>query len=96
MKPYHTHDCDGCTYLGSFTTPAGVPHDAYICISKTRLDSSSCILRYSSEGPEYHSLPWEIVKVLDTARAFRMDGTRRWRWIIFQALLKSQPRFVDM
>lgn len=67
MKPFHTHDCDRCIYLGSILlswkdhgkhNPDMV--DCYWCDSKGIPNMSSIIGRFGNEGSEYVcSLPPE-------------------------------------
>lgn len=55
--PYHTHDCNGCQYLGSFSVTCGDEtknYDAYSCGSHKDTD---IICRFGSDGPEYVSCP---------------------------------------
>lgn len=55
--PMHTHDCDGCAYLGHVSG-----EDVYHC------DHIDLIRRYGSLGHEYHSFPISIARNLPDAR----------------------------
>ena len=45
----HAHDCDHCSFHGHMQG-----FDVYTC-------SSSLVLRWGSDGPEYQSLPMEMI-----------------------------------
>jgi hypothetical protein len=47
--PLHTHDCKGCTFLGTLDNV-----DLYHCLQG--IGSPALIARYSSDGPDYSSL----------------------------------------
>ena len=54
--PYFKHDCmtpGCCTYAGSFNH-----RDVYISRDRT------VILRYSDEGPDYYSMPYELAEAV--------------------------------
>jgi len=54
--PFFKHDCmtpGCCTYAGSFNH-----RDVYVSKDRT------VILRYSDEGPDYSSMPYEIAAVI--------------------------------
>ena len=53
MRPYHQHDCNNCTYLGSTMTDKG-PVDWYV-------HDDSVLARGSSRGPDYWSSLVSIV-----------------------------------
>jgi len=55
IAPLHTHDCDGCQFLGIFHGA-----DLYVC-------SDTYLARYSSEGPDYMSIRREVVERLPLA-----------------------------
>lgn len=65
IQPQFTHDCDKCTFIGIIDGK-----DAYVCVS-------SVVLRRGNEGPDYDSIPIEMV-LPDTpfAVALRM-GVRK-------------------
>ena len=52
VVPQFTHDCATCEFLGRVTGA-----DAYLCAG---VRGPSLIVRFSSEGPEYCSMPAEM------------------------------------
>jgi len=52
--PKYTHDCDACTFLGTF-----FDHDVYHCGDTL---SRSIVARYGNDGPEYASMPLMVLK----------------------------------
>ena len=56
-KPYHPHDCDKCTYLGSVGMNPGEV-DWYICVKEGKRTSVIC--RYGPDGGDYTSGPMEV------------------------------------
>jgi hypothetical protein len=58
MEPKFEHDCEGCDFLGH-----ALDADLYICgIDKRDRFSGSVIARYSSDGPDYSSMPTSAVE----------------------------------
>lgn len=56
VKLNHTHDCELCSYLGSFySAKRGVAVDCHTC-------EGELILRFGSTGPEYNSLHIESAR----------------------------------
>ena len=53
MKPQWKHDCPACTYIGSMHMHNHTS-DWYVC-------SDSVIARRSDEGPDYWSMPTDMV-----------------------------------
>ena len=78
----HTHDCDGCEYLGTIDGPD--PYscgelrvwDLYHC---AKCDEGTVIARYGSEGSQYCSMP------LDIARRNRSHPTLQWAIALLEA-----------
>ena len=67
MAPTHTHDCKACNYLGTIVgqTPdvAGKPVDLYHCKNSIGSgEDGSVIARFSSDGPDYSSVPLDLIK----------------------------------
>lgn len=57
-RPSFTHDCDACTFLGTY-----LDHDLYVCFSEVS-KKFTYIARYSSKPEDYCSLPAALVKLL--------------------------------
>ena len=55
MKPRYTHDCDRCLFLGQLGD-----RDWYYCAEQ--IGGGSVIGRYSSDGPDYWSMPLNMIK----------------------------------
>ena len=53
MKAKWIHDCGSCKYKGSMHSDRGV-FDWYVC-------NDSVIARYGDDGPEYWSMPTDMV-----------------------------------
>ena len=59
MKPMHTHDCDGCTFLGTVLVKGVTVIDKQRTFGDLWLScqansyGSRYILRMSSDGPDY-------------------------------------------
>ena len=53
--PQWTHDCDSCQFLGSRDE-----YDIWFCAGS--LLGGSVIARYGSDGPDYLSMPVNILK----------------------------------
>lgn len=56
MQPTYTHDCPKCKYLGSML----IGHQTADWYECKGLDTS-VIARFSSDGPDYWSMPTEMV-----------------------------------
>ena len=48
IKPLYKHDCNNCTFLGTFNN-----EDLYFCKQGGHIPT--LIVRYSSDGPDYSS-----------------------------------------
>jgi hypothetical protein len=59
MKPKHTHDCERCQYLGTVFDSGGML-DGYYC--NDGFLGGSVVLRQSSEGSDYWSIPLSMLK----------------------------------
>jgi len=69
MKPKYTHDCDKCTFIGTYKeqsengdkqTKKGIKYsdvDVYICQHEKNLERSPVIIRYSDEPSDNTSSP---------------------------------------
>lgn len=55
-----THDCDRCEYLGTGSITGQGLVDVYWC-PETIAGQGSAVLRYGSDGPEYWSMPLEVL-----------------------------------
>jgi hypothetical protein len=56
--PIHQHDCDQCTYLGTFTDNLSkLPYDYYFCKYANSKSTGSCVVRYGGEYWQYESIP---------------------------------------
>lgn len=51
----YTHDCDACIFLGNHVDELSCTYDLYYCPDGT------LIARHSNEGPDYYSLPVDMV-----------------------------------
>lgn len=69
MKPFYTHDCDKCHFLGNFTynaplwnnTTELMQFDLYRCAT-TSLGKHTIIARHGDDGPEYASMPDKLIE----------------------------------
>ena len=61
LKANWQHDCDECELIGTFQH-LGMPYDVWIHEHKPVEADATLIIRYSDEGPEYHSLPMWAAK----------------------------------
>lgn len=53
----HTHDCDLCSYLGSFASwKKGGMIDCYFC-------DGTLIMRFGSDGPDYICFPVDVARL---------------------------------
>ena len=55
--PKHQHDCNVCTFLATENTEHGEA-DFYVCGNTFK----SLVIRYSDEGADYHSMPYEMAR----------------------------------
>lgn len=66
MRPVFQHDCDACEFITNLTTNDAVEvraeYDVYRCNAPT---GPTWIARYGNDGPDYWSMPWEILKAVD-------------------------------
>lgn len=62
IKPLHKHDCQECTFLGTFNN-----QDLYTC---AQFGEPTYIARWSSNGPDYTSQSKAIYDQLKTDRCF--------------------------
>jgi len=66
-QPQHQHDCDQCVFMGRFhfegplSTGKTLSVDSDLWICPNGVLGPSCIVRHSSEGPEYGSYPAELL-----------------------------------
>ena len=67
MKPKWTHDCENCKYLGSMHLSRGTA-DWYEC-------SDSVVARMGDDGPDYWSMPKDIVADDRYLTAVRMQDS---------------------
>lgn len=56
--PTYEHDCDDCRFLGAHKVD-GQTLDLYVC--EDGFMGNSLIARFGSEGPEYSSLPVDLI-----------------------------------
>jgi hypothetical protein len=77
MKPKFKHDCSGCKYLGTAKYDGKIA-DWYVCNEGLDL-GASIIMRYSDDGPDYTSYPFEIfVRIINQGIfAMRQGSTFR-------------------
>lgn len=66
-NPRFQHDCDSCRFLGTIVSkyqPNAPYVDLYACDDKSILKKwgPSLIARYGSDGPDYSSMPFELVQ----------------------------------
>lgn len=97
QKPKFVHDCDQCTYLGYIPVQRLIPYadaewyhdgvDIYQC--QFEMDSgavySTVIIRYSSEGPDYTSGPfdgglWDVARKMATDRGLEVPKVYKVGW----------------
>lgn len=64
MQPRHTHDCDCCQFLGYADFAAHVELDRSDVWYHGGEEGGALILRHGSDGPEYHSFPLRLVRML--------------------------------
>jgi hypothetical protein len=61
--PQYQHDCSRCKFIRPLTV-SNKYYDVYRCPSL--LHTSSWIARYGDEGGEYWSMPWDVLKGVDS------------------------------
>ena len=81
MEPKHKHDCEDCILLGV----DGV-HDFYFC---KNCDGGTLISRYGSGGPDYRSMPVELIKAQATMFHGRELGVALQLALLRLALLRG-------
>ena len=79
MKPQWKHDCERCTYLGSMHM-SNHTSDWYVC-------TSSVIARKGDDGPDYWSMPKDMVT--DTRLA-----TASWDGVIAYSHMRVLAQFM--
>lgn len=63
MEPNHNHDCEKCKLLGMLWIGDDIV-DVYRCRSRSSL--GSLIIRFGSDGPEYWSMPIDVINGIRT------------------------------
>jgi hypothetical protein len=72
MKPKYKHDCDACAFIQVLELN-GEHYDIYRCSNSAM--PPTWIARFGSDGPDYWSMPYDILKELtasNTQLALRM------------------------
>ena len=95
--PKYQHDCQFCNFLGRYAYKAqfadtlrDVEVDLYVhpCVDR-RCDCQSYIARYGDAGPEYSSMPADVVEAL---RHLRQDEVGTYCYGLFEAYNRQQAR----
>lgn len=95
MSAEYTHNCESCTYLGTFRPPAARPplYDLYFCAQGGLGSTGTLVARYSSEAPDYTSAPPGVVLGLYEPLEPPVAALRTAYWLALDAgLLKGVGR----
>lgn len=63
-RPLYSHYCDSCEFIQNLTVE-GVKYDVYRC-THTSIGESTWLARYGDEDGNYWSMPWDVMKTVDT------------------------------
>ena len=61
MNPIYRHDCSTCEFIETITVE-GTKYDVYRCEQKGFRPGSSWLARYDDAGPNYWSMPWDVLR----------------------------------
>jgi hypothetical protein len=88
MNPKWKHDCDKCKYLGTTYMNAKVM-DWYTCGTAPQ---QSVIARQGNDGPEYWSVPTEVLGYGDTVRTLEDTLVFNGMNLLAEVMLNKGPR----
>lgn len=94
--PQYVHDCSACHYLGRILSPEGTEEwDVYFC---GKSEDGSVILRHGNDGPQYASMPSDLI--LSPAHLMESlkdpeKAKRKWCWMAALVLVQRRNYFKE-